>query len=72
MPNCTDCQHIRAESQAEVSCSVGRWIVYPEMYDVLSPNQEAFKGNGCKTFLPIYLGPRPTRFERILCEDEDA
>jgi len=72
MPNCTDCQHVRALSQAEGTCLAGKWIKYPEMYDILKTNEEAFEGNECKAFLPIYRGPRPTRFERILREDEGA
>ena len=70
MPNCIDCQHIVHAPLARVTCLEGKWIVFPEMYDVLEPNQEAFKGNGCKVFLPVYNGPRPTRFDRILRDDD--
>lgn len=69
MPNCIDCQHCRSASQAEVTCLEGKHIVFPEMYDRLASNEEAFRGNGCKTFLAIYGGPRPTRFERLLRDD---
>ncbi len=66
MPDCIDCQYCSITHQAEPTCLAGKVIVFPERYDRLFPGQEAFKGNGCKTFLLIYRGPRPTRFERIL------